>query len=52
MMNLSICEILTFLDENHIGYEYVGDSDLIIEGFCSLNHPKAHSIFWVKKAKD
>lgn len=51
-MKLSIKNILDFLDSNHIEYKYSGDNELSIENFCSLNHPKNNSIFWVRKVEN
>jgi UDP-3-O-[3-hydroxymyristoyl] glucosamine N-acyltransferase len=47
-MNLRIKEILSFLDEIHIEYEYDGSLDLKIEYFCALSDPKERCITWIK----
>jgi UDP-3-O-[3-hydroxymyristoyl] glucosamine N-acyltransferase len=47
-MSLQIKEILDFLDEIHIGYQYNGPPNLQIESFCALSEPRAHCITWIK----
>ncbi len=51
-MKLCVNKILCFLDQNNIEYEYVGDKDMEIESFCSLNYLKDNCIFWIKKAEN
>ncbi len=46
---VSIAEILAFLDEEGVEYEFRGDRNAKIDGFSSLKNYKAGSFTWVKK---
>lgn len=46
---ISVEEILLFLDESDCEYKYVGNTNIKINGFSSLNNYKRDSITWVKK---
>lgn len=49
-MNIKIKEILDFLDNRELEFDYYGEEGLIIKDFCSLNNLKNHSITWLKNA--
>ena len=47
-MLIQIEKILTFLDKEMLSYEYKGDQEVSISGFCSLNNLKSNCITWIK----
>ena len=48
-MSLLITEIMNFLDEIEISYQYTGNKDLSIDNFCTLFELKPKCITWIKK---
>jgi UDP-3-O-[3-hydroxymyristoyl] glucosamine N-acyltransferase len=51
-MSLHINEILGFLNERHIEYQYAGLPDLQIKYFCPLSDPKTNCITWIKNIEN
>lgn len=49
---LKVDEILKFLDAENIVYSFVGDKELQINGFSSLNQYKEGTFTWAKKQKN
>lgn len=49
-MSISTQDIIKFLDTTEYVVHYIGDSSVLIDGFCSLNSPKSNCITWVKNA--
>lgn len=47
-MGLAIQEIKNFLREKGFQYEFSGNDNGSVKGFCSLNHPKDGSILWIR----
>jgi hypothetical protein len=47
-MSLQIRELLAFLDDTHIRYQYTGAPDLRIEYFCALSEPRERCITWIR----
>lgn len=45
---VSVQEILSYLQTTKFTVEFEGNTELIINGFCSCNIPKSRSITWVK----
>lgn len=48
MKQISIQEILCFLEKEGFSVSYEGQKELIIKGFCSLSNPKPECITWMK----
>lgn len=46
---MEIREILNFLDENNVGYDYIGEAEIEISGFSSLSNYKKGTLTWIKK---
>lgn len=49
---MKISEILSFLRESNIPFEFSGDSDAEVEGFSSLAHYKKNNFTWIKARKN
>lgn len=47
-MNISIQNILIYLDEMNLDYRFIGDDNLVINKYSSLKNIKSNSITWVK----
>ena len=47
-MLIQIEKILTFLDKKMLTYEYKGNQEVCVSGFCSLNDLKSNCITWIK----
>ncbi|NLB82003.1 MAG: hypothetical protein GX800_10445, partial [Clostridiaceae bacterium] len=47
-MNIKVIELLMHLDNAGCQYEFIGNSEMAITGFCSLQQPKSDCISWVK----
>lgn len=49
---MKIAEILYFLKDRNIPFEFHGNSDLEVEGFSSLNHYKKDSFTWIRAKRN
>lgn len=49
---MRISEILSFLRESNIPFEFFGDHEVEVEGFSSLAHYKNNSFTWIKAQKN
>ena len=52
MLEISIENILEFLEKSGYNVQYEGGKDIVLEGYCQLDKLKSHSITWIKKAFD
>ncbi|MCH5250245.1 MAG: hypothetical protein J1E98_09935 [Lachnospiraceae bacterium] len=52
MLEISVENILEYLEQNGYNVQYVGSKDIALEGYCQLDKLKSHSITWIKKASD
>ncbi|MCH5261444.1 MAG: hypothetical protein J1F42_00860 [Lachnospiraceae bacterium] len=52
MLEISVQNILEYLEQNGYDVRYVGSKDIVLEGYCQLDKLKSHSITWIKKASD
>lgn len=52
MTNIKISEVLSFLDEKEIKYEFKGSPQEEIIGFSSLKNYKRDTITWIKSPKE
>lgn len=48
MISININDIKKYLNDLEIDYKYVGNEQLVINGFCSLNNIKNNCITWIK----
>ncbi len=49
---MKIADILEYLEQNSIEYNYDGDINISFDGFCPLNSLKSNSITWVRHVED
>lgn len=47
---IQVKEVLEYLEGNHYTTEYAGDREQSVNGYCQLEHLRAGSITWIKKA--
>jgi UDP-3-O-[3-hydroxymyristoyl] glucosamine N-acyltransferase len=48
-MTFKVVDIVNYLENSNLEHSYLGDMNLVIENFCSLNNMKEKSITWIKK---
>lgn len=52
MLEISVEEILKYLKEKKICFEYKGDKNIYVMGFSALNQYKEGTFTWIKSAKN
>ena len=49
---MRISDIIVWINENNVEYDYAGDKDTEIIGFSSLRNYKKDTVTWVKKEQN